>query len=167
MSETDFLIFTGIAGVTLGYALLWVLTQFLKTDSEAEVLEKEMQSSIEQLERAQRSTPEPETAVSEEDALAAEETHIARMLFGWGTLAWLVGMVGGAITYGLGGAFIGAIVGSTAGAIGVVTTIVVRNRLAEAAAERAAEAAAEAAAAEPIEAEATDAPGSELAPKRI
>lgn len=142
MSQTDFLIFTGIAGVALGYALLWVLTQFLKTDSEAAAMEKQMKQSIDAIERAtggapQRTAPLDEVAVlseaadlADEEAIAAEEASLARKLLGWGTAAWLAGMIGGGVAFGLVGALLGAVLASAVGAVAVVVAVVVTNRIA-------------------------------------
>lgn len=179
MTETDFVIFTGIAGVALGFALLWVMTQFLKTDSETAAMEKEMKKSIEEIENV---TGEPEQGAVEGEAasmilpgadpaqdeeLAEREASIAKLLFGWGTFAWLVGMIGGGLFFGLVGAFLGAIVASVAGALGVTTTVLVRDRLAARHAALEAERAAQLAANPEVEEELDEAGAPERATQRV
>ena len=61
MSQIDFLLFTGVAAVALGYSLLWIVTQFLRTDSDSEVMDEVIRRSVEEVERSGASL-QPETA---------------------------------------------------------------------------------------------------------
>jgi len=106
MTETDFVIFVGITGVILGFALLWFMTQFAGDDSETV-----------------KPTEVPQ--LSEDDA---EEASVAKLVFGWGAFAWLVGIIGGGVFFGLVGALLGALIASVAGALGVSAYMLLSER---------------------------------------
>lgn len=73
---------------------------------------------------SERLTGEPE-GVAALTAAVAEESTLGRLLFGWGTLLTVVGMLGGGLWVGPLGALLGAVLGST---IGIATVAVVVAR---------------------------------------
>ena len=145
MSDADFVVFTGVAAVALGYALLWLATQFLRADTDAAVMEGALRRGARQLDEAEKgeralefsaaSTPENEVPVlgapplrevDEEGFLAWEEREMSRLLYRWGTIATFVGALSGALL-GLAGALVGAVAGSIVGTVAVVGVVIYRG----------------------------------------
>jgi len=56
-----------------------------------------------------------------------EETALARLLFGWGTAATVVGMTAGGLLFDPVGALLGSVLGSAVGVVTVVIVVLVRG----------------------------------------
>ena len=92
--------------------------ELARTDAESEEV---LSSGV----RAQRVRLGP---AAESDAHAAEETAIARLLFGWGSGFTVAGMIVGGLFFDPVGALLGAVGGSLLGALTVIATVVLRSR---------------------------------------
>ncbi len=144
MSDINFLILTAVAAVAFAFALLGVMTQWLKADEQASAMEPHVQRklgdgatlggpSVMQSSAAPalptapasesnasseaQATPVDKAAAQAEEATAELESYIARHLLAWGGAATALGMLLGWFAASFSGALAGAAVGTVLGVL--------------------------------------------------
>lgn len=143
MSDVNFLILTAVAAIAFAFALLGVMTQWLKADEQSSALEGVVQRKLSDdpresgvvmatsaqaaelpLGSADVSTADRPAAAASADAVPRDaalavtqtealESYIARHLIAWGGAATALGMLTGWFV----GSFAGAIAGATVGTV--------------------------------------------------
>lgn len=136
MTDVNFLILTAVAAVAFAFALLGVMTQWLKADEQSNALEATVQSKLHESDAlsgpmmsvsssaAPHAAPAPaeQAANAQTKAVVLDtteadelESYIARHLFAWGGAATVLGMIVGWFVASFAGALIGATIGTVLG----------------------------------------------------
>jgi hypothetical protein len=151
MSDVNFLVLTAVATIAFAFALLGVMTQWLKADEQSTAVEGAMQRKLsddarlrgvvmststqtDELPLAGSSSTAETAAATKANALDLAdvdvlEAYIARHLLAWGGVALAVGMVAGWYAGSFAGALIGATIGTVVGVLaGTAVAALKRNR---------------------------------------
>lgn len=138
MTDVNFLILTAVSAVAFAFALLGVMTQWLKADEQSSALEPVVQGklheadashgpmmavSLSDVSPAQGRTAE--SAVGSQAKAAAVDTtdadelesYIARHLLAWGGAATALGMLFGWFVGSFAGSLVGAVIGTVLGVL--------------------------------------------------
>lgn len=158
MSDVNFLVLAAAAGIAFAFALLGVMTQWLKADEQSNALEGVVQRTLSDdarmrdvvmatstqtsgisLRRGGSSTagvaPHAEEAAAVTESVAADATeldklemYIARHLMGWGIPAIVLGLGVGWFLGSFAGALIGATIGTVVGVAAGTAVAALRRR---------------------------------------
>ena len=158
MSDVNFLILTAVAAVAFAFALLQVMTQWLKADEQSTALEPGVQRKLSEdaaMRGAVMATSQPTldhsmgsaaaptaggrvapaatAAAAKSDTLDTSETaelesFIARHLIAWGGAATVLGMAIGWFVGSFGGALAGATVGTVLGVLAGTAVAALKRR---------------------------------------